>query len=597
MPRYTKNTLQRIRERLSLTELIRPSVQGGKMKGRDFWACCPFHNEKSPSFHVREAEGYYHCFGCGAHGNAFDYIMETRGGTFSEAVEHLAGIAGVPLEKEHADPAKEEAYESGLRALKLTAQRYQQALQGAPLDYALKRGLSLEIIKKFQLGWATGQGLAAELSQAGITPAVQAAAGLVLPSERNKNQTYERFRNRLMFPIHDLRGNVVGFGGRTIDGGEPKYLNSAENEYFNKSRLLYNLHRARDHLRRENLALMVEGYMDVIGLWRHGIYTAVAPMGTAVTPEQITLLWRYHSQPIVCLDGDDAGRGAALRLAKRILPHLEPGKSLRFMYLPQGEDPDSFSAAHGKEGFLSLTKQTLSLDDVLWQDMAQDIDFATADARATVEATIDTLSGEIKHDTVRKSYRQTLRDKFWQTIKSQRSQPVAAGGSSTRIEGHLPTATNNPQNMLKNYAGKELQAQVLLCILLRFPSLLKKVEENFAEINYSNQRDKELKHILFQAMSENRLESESFHAYLLSRGKAQAAANLLKDTPIHQQATAENAYAFWLRYWQSCRQQDKELTARQAALHALQKDFSASSWEKVRAAFVQQQASGKSEGS
>lgn len=561
--KFTPEILQEIKERTSIVEVVRNTVPL-KLKGRDWWGCCPFHGEKTSSFHVREEQGYYHCFGCGAHGNVFDFVKETRGGSFPEAVEYLAGVAGVQLQRVEVDPAQEKRRNDGLKALERTNVFYQRNLQNEPLEYLLKRGMTEETIKTFGLGYApdawseTGDALKNE----GFSPAVLAETGSVIEKDGGKGQ-YDRFRGRVMFPIHNLKDEVIAFGGRVIGAGEPKYLNSPETAYFNKSYNLYNLNRARPFIQQNKQALIVEGYMDAVALWQYGVQVAVAPMGTAITEDQVRLLWRYNDAPVSCLDGDEAGRNAATRLAKRILPHLVPGKTIRFMWMPDGEDPDSFVQKFGTEAFYDLMKQTSSIDDVLWSDISKGLDLKEADGRATVDGRIGDILKEIKNETVRKHVGKVLRDKLWQS------------GRRKKITNK--SVLNNRLNELAKPTKKDGMARTLLALVLREPEVLEVVQEKFSELSFENQTHTALQKLLFKKMVTGGVEKQAWESYLDTRGMREVAEQLCKDTFVDALIEqADSIEILWNDRWHEWK--DRNLlrdNSRQAVENEL-------SWEQMR---------------
>lgn len=542
---YSKDDINQIKERVNIVDVVRAAVPGLKRKGRDWWACCPFHHEKSPSFSVREDQGYYHCFGCGAHGDVFTFVEETRGGGFNEAVEHLATLAGITLKKEKRDPAAEKKRADGMQALARAEIFYRKNLAEPAIGYLKNRGLTGVTAKEFGLGWVEDAWtpLSSALLAENFTPEVLLSAGLTIESDKGN---YDRFRGRLMFPIHNLKGEPVGFGGRVIGEGEPKYLNSPETPFFHKSQTLYNLHRARDEMRKTNQAILVEGYMDVIGLWQHGVKTAVAPLGTAITPEQIKLLWRFHPAPVVCLDGDTAGRTAAARVAQRALEVISPGFTLNFVWMPEKEDPDSFVTKHGKEAFEKLLSSPTGLEDVLWQSVVANNNITTGDGRAAVEAATSQLVRQIADATVKKHYAQALKDRLWQAGRTKNSQKTVA-----------------PKNWVPqvNTFGP---TQHLLAILLAYPALLPKVEEEFSTIQYPNPQEKALQGILFKSLTEKGVEKEDVDSYLLGTDLEELAQNL--RNMCHQFSDIHQAAAQWkiLIEEVSARQ-----TARLQAQHAL----------------------------
>lgn len=560
---FTPQILQDIRNRLSLSEMVRGHVTGAKQKGRELWACCPFHNEKSASFHVKEDAGYYHCFGCGAHGNIFNFTQEMRGGSFPDTVEYLADLAGIKLKEVKFDPIKQQRRKSGQEALELTARFFEKSLSAEALNYIEKRQLTAETVKTFRLGWAEKGKLNAYLTSQGFDAQTLHEAGLVMKSD-NGSGSYERFKDRLMFPIEDLQDNVIGFGGRIIGDGEPKYLNSSETEFFSKSYTLYNLNRAREDIRKTKQALIVEGYMDVIGLWQHGIRTAVAPMGTAVTPSQIQLLWRFCDAPIVCLDGDLAGKNAAIRLARKVLPILEPGRTIRFIWMPEGEDPDSFIQKEGKEVFERLLQKPTLLDDVLWQDITAPHNLKTGDGRAAVDGAIIEITETISNKQVNKQYGQVLRNKLWQ---SGRSTPVKRTQKSQTQQIH---------------SRKGLQARFLLSILLRYPEMMEKFQEKFSEISFANQEDKQMQNLLFKAFINKRVEKGSWDTYLEKCGLTECAERLCNETLVDKLTTTDTAADIWLEVWQEVYDRQYAQNSYEQALAEMKANPSEENWRRLQ---------------
>lgn len=495
--RFSSETLEQIKQRVSLKDVISRHVTGLTRKGKDWWACCPFHHEKTPSFHIHEARGYYHCFGCGAHGNVFDFVQEMRGGSFSDAVIYLADLTGVQLEEVRLDPKVEAFKNDGYKALDSAAKFYRSNLKNDALDYFVERGLSENIIKEFGLGYAPDawRSLGDHLSQQGVSKRMLLETGLSVDGEKG---LYDRFRHRVMFPIQNLEGKVVGFGGRVLDGGEPKYLNSSETKFFNKRYTLYNLNRARESIRRESRALIVEGYMDVIGLYAHGVKSAIAPLGTAITEDQIKLLWRFHDAPTVCLDGDRAGRGAAVRVAKRVLTVLAPNKTLKFAWMPEGEDPDSYIAKQGKDAFDKLVSKTASLEDVLWFDLTEGRSLKSGEDRAAIEKSIEELAATMPDESLKRHLTRALKERIWQKEKKKNEQ-------SEKVT-------------LKRRGADDEQARILLSILFKKTELLEKFSEKLSEVSIVNQRLRVFNDTLFKVFSAGRVETSVLHAYLADIG-------------------------------------------------------------------------------
>ncbi|MBU6485721.1 MAG: DNA primase, partial [Betaproteobacteria bacterium] len=340
--------------------------------GANYQACCPFHSEKTPSFTVSPTKQFYHCFGCGAHGTAIGFLMEYSGKSFPEAIETLARDAGLEVPRvERAGERERREEAADLSDILLTAAKfYRSQLKEAvaAVDYLKHRGLTGAIAARFGIGYAPDawQPLANAFPRYD-DPALE-AAGLVISGDSGKR--YDRFRGRIMFPIHDARGRVIGFGGRVLDGGEPKYLNSPETPVFSKGRELYGLFLARDAIREAGRVVVVEGYMDVVALAQHGVEYAVATLGTSTTPVHAQKLLRLADSVVFCFDGDAAGRKAAWRALENVLPVLADGKEARFLFLPDGEDPDDFIRRSGKAAFERAVADAQPLSEYLVSELA-----------------------------------------------------------------------------------------------------------------------------------------------------------------------------------------------------------------------------------
>ncbi len=375
--------IQDLLSRVDIVEVIDRHVKL-KRAGANHVACCPFHSEKTPSFTVSPTKQFYHCFGCGAHGTAVGFLMEHGGMGFVEAVKELAQGVGMKVPEVRSEAAQRKA-EHGVtlyEVLLQAAQHYRARLKDAPqaIAYLKKRGLSGEIARSFGIGYAPDewQGLAAAFAD--YDGKALAEAGLVKASDDGRR--YDVFRNRVMFPIVDVRGNVVGFGGRVIGEGEPKYLNSPETPVFEKGRELYGLYQARRAIRDAGRVLVVEGYMDVVALAQAGVEYAVATLGTATTPLHVQKLLRQADEIVFSFDGDAAGRKAAWRALEVSLPQLTDGKQARFLFLPEGEDPDTYVRKHGKGGFEQLLGRAAPLSRFLLEELGSRGDLATAEGRA-----------------------------------------------------------------------------------------------------------------------------------------------------------------------------------------------------------------------
>ncbi|MFD2646793.1 DNA primase [Devosia albogilva] len=421
--RFSDSFLDEIRQRLPITQVVGEHVVWDKRKSQpgkgDMWACCPFHAEKSPSFHADDRRGIYHCFGCGASGDHFRFLTEKAGMSFPEAVEKLAGMAGVPM------PARDERSErraaqqrSLLDVMELATKYFEAALAhniGARArGYLFERGVSAQAQQRFRIGFApdSRNGLKEHLAANGVTAQEMIDTGLVATREDDP-LPYDRFRNRVMFPITDFKGRVIAFGGRAMSPDVPaKYLNSPETELFKKRHTLYNGQTARQAARDGGTVIVVEGYLDVIAAVTAGFEGAVAPLGTAMTEEHLQLLWRMSPDPVLCFDGDKAGLKAAERVADMVMPHLKPGYTVRIATLPEGQDPDDLIKAQGRAAFADVIERARSLSDMIWSFETGGLVPETPEARAALQARLRDRANSIQDSTVRFHYAQAFDEKL-----------------------------------------------------------------------------------------------------------------------------------------------------------------------------------------
>lgn len=375
--------------RVDVVEVVGERVQL-KKAGRNYSGLCPFHQEKTPSFTVSADKQFYHCFGCGANGNALRFLMEYDKLPFPEAVEQLAGRLGIEVPREGADDPRaqqrEKKRKEGVNLLELAASFYRERLkmqEGQPAQrYLSDRGLSDEVIKTYGIGYAPAgwEALKQHLSERGIGEPVQVEYGLLIHRE-DTGRTYDRFRDRVMFPIRDLRGRTIAFGGRVMGDDQPKYLNSPETPVFHKGRELYGLYEARQASNKLEQLIMVEGYMDVVALAQYGIHNAVATLGTATTEDHLTRLFRLVSRVVFCFDGDRAGRQAASRALETALPQMIDGREARFLFLPEGDDPDTLVRREGTQAFQDRVTCAMPLSEFLFEQAAQGRDLNTVEGR------------------------------------------------------------------------------------------------------------------------------------------------------------------------------------------------------------------------
>lgn len=469
MVKFSATFLDTLKAEVDLASLINRYVPL-KKKGREYMACCPFHQEKTPSFTVNPQKGFYHCFGCGAHGSAFDFVMNVENLTFPEAVEKLAEHAGILVPRRETTPEEREQFSLAEEVLKIheyAASAFENSLEtsfGEPArSYLTKRGLTQETVKKFRLGFSLSSrdSLYKKLLSEGFSQKAIHASGLIIFPDEGGRDPYDKFRGRLMFPIFNIKKQVIAFGGRLLEAGEPKYLNSPETVIFKKGFELYNLAFAKESPARKDPWVIVEGYMDAIALFQHGYETVVAPLGTALTENHVKKLWRFCETPILCFDGDKAGKRASFRAADRILPSLKPGCSLSFAFLPEGHDPDSFVGEQGVGAFRSLIgNKTHSLVEVVWEDILSTNAFQTPEEKARVKQRILEVTNVIEDGTIKTLYRKDLEDRFF---KLQRRPVVGKGVFPTR--GQRPNRTSF------------LKEKILLALLIQCPPLLEHFEE------------------------------------------------------------------------------------------------------------------------
>jgi DNA primase len=473
------NFLDELRARTPLAAVIGRRMRLAR-SGRQWKGCCPFHGEKTPSFYVYD--DHFHCFGCGAHGDAIGFVMQSQGSGFMEAVEQLATEAGLDVPKPTPEAAEAERARHTLTGVLEAAEAaYQRRLflpEGqAALDYLRKRGLTDETIKRFGLGWSgEGRGaLASELGRDNITPDQLIEAGL-MQHNPDTGRTNDLFFNRVMFPIRDRRGRTISFGGRIMGDGQPKYVNGPETALFSKRRNLYGLDLAREGVRKGATLVVVEGYMDVIALAQVGFAGAVAPLGTALTEEQMGELWHLSPMPILCFDGDAAGARAAARSAELALPLLAPDRTLKLATLPSGEDPDSLVRRQGKAGFDAVLAAAAPLSDALYDLLRQAGGDATPELRAAFRTRLEEAAKRIPDKSLASEYRGALLDRFFASRKRTPNGRPGKGFAPRPLGRTAP----RPHPAMDITARE--RARILTAILVHHPSLLHDVDHAYADL-------------------------------------------------------------------------------------------------------------------
>ena len=538
--RYSPNLLDEILRRTDLVQLVGRRVKLVR-KGRVMWGCCPFHKEKTPSFKVENERRAYKCFGCGAGGDAFRWVMETEGLSFPEAVEKLAGEAGVELPKWTAeDEAREERKKSLYEIVELAAQFYEAQLRAPPgreaRDYLKSRGLDDAGAKQFRLGYAPRDNRLIEfLKSKNIELDDMVAAGLARPRDESRNAR-DFFFDRLMFPIGDGRGRLVAFGARALQADvQPKYINTGETTLFSKGHLLYNFATARPAALKNGTIILAEGYMDVIALVRAGFEAAVAPLGTALTEDQLHLLWRVAPEPILAFDGDEAGLRAGNRAARLALPHLKPGHSLRFAFLPPGEDPDSFVKAHGAGAMQKLLDDARALSDVLWQSETEGKDFSTPERRAGLERVLGEIVSAISDSKIADYYRRDFEQRVFDTFKKRAPRPAMShdrnGPRPSKPMPQLAPVSAEVKNSLLARAGRggalRLKELEVAKLLLEHPELAGAHAEALAALSFTDRSlDRLRREVLDLAASGSGLEKRALENHLVRVGLGDLASRL-----------------------------------------------------------------------
>lgn len=536
---FSPDFLDELRARLPLAAVVTRRT-ALKKRGREWTGLCPFHNEKSPSFTVNEDKGFYHCFGCGAHGDVIGFVMNTEGLSFPEAIERLAGEAGLEVPREDpADRAKAARRATLYSVMEAATRWYEDCLRApdgaAARDYLASRGLNAETIARFRLGWAPdgGRRLAEALTgKEGITAELLTEAGLTKRPDDGR-PPYDFFRGRIIFPIGDRTGKIIAFGARILVGDGPKYINSAETPLFDKGRGLYGLAQARDAIRSTGTVIVTEGYMDVIGLAMGGIHHAVAPLGTAVTESQIELLWRLAPDPILAFDGDSAGERAATRAADRALPILRPGYSLRFCWLPEGMDPDEAIRHLGAESVQRLLLKAEPLVDILWRrETAALPRDATPERRAQVRQTLDSLAKTIRDPIVQGEFLSEFRRRadtlFGTGFRTNRPPFRRFDGARGAYPPRNPLLAFHTEKVEKLADPAGLQQRILLATLINHPSLLDEYGERLVHLSFRDQSYGALCREMLEASAEG-LDRERLVSHLTATEFARILESLLSD--------------------------------------------------------------------
>ena len=519
--RFPNSFLDEIRDRVPISSVIGARVTWDRRKTNasrgDFWACCPFHGEKTPSFHCEDKKGRYHCFGCGVSGDHFRFLTEHDGLPFPEAVERIAEMAGVPMPARDVEAERREKERTTLTdVMEMATAFFQQRLQAADgakaRAYLRERGLTSVTQQTFRLGYApdSRNALKEHLAAKGATKEQIEACGLVVHGP-DIAVSYDRFRDRIMFPIEDSRGRTIAFGGRALSSDVPaKYLNSNDTELFHKGNVLYNFARARKAQVKAGTVIAVEGYMDVIALAQAGIENAVAPLGTALTENQLELLWRMSGEPVLCFDGDQAGLKAAWRAADLALPMIQAGRTLRFALLPEGQDPDDLVKTGGPEAFRQVLGEARPLAELLWLRETSGGVFDTPERRAELERTLRDLASRIRDESVRRHYSQDMRERVQAFFGRDRGQGGRFGdrdrgngrGRPGQAKGRLAVSDSLSRSaMVRGGALPPLRETAMLVAMVNHPTLLDEYFDAFEHMNLPHPDLRRMHAALLDAMA------------------------------------------------------------------------------------------------
>ncbi|MCY4031828.1 MAG: DNA primase [Hyphomicrobiales bacterium] len=525
--RFPAAFVEEVRARANLYEIAGRHVQWDAGKSnpsrRDWWACCPFHQEKTPSFHVDEAKGFYYCFGCQAKGDVISFVMEVEKLSYPEAIKSLASRFGIPLPEVTPEAIEQEEQEQQQRdqirkTLEAAQEFFVQQLRkqsGTPAqEHLLGRGINQQLWELFGLGFAPpANKLTPHLAEKGFSQKHMIDAGLVALGESDK-KPYERFRNRVIFPIHDTRGGLIAFGGRALTADAPaKYLNSPETLLFQKRNNLYNLARARKPSQQAQSIILVEGYMDVIAMTAAGFSHTIAPLGTALGAEQIELLWRLTPEPIVCFDGDSAGIRAAERTAQLVLERLKPGHSIRFALLPKEQDPEDILRQSGTEAMNRLLQNACPLDELLWQQELSRSDWHTPERRARLEQSVQRLIARIQDQKVRAFYQSAMRTRLRNLFFGGKKE------ASASLSARRSALTGISEQSRR-------RVRLLLYLGIRFPELIERYGEELSALDISDPEADAVRDFLLEAVSsEGAVESET----LLSRLEEKSLGRLVDE--------------------------------------------------------------------
>ena len=576
---FSPQFLDELRARAGLADVIARRVKLTR-RGREHVGLCPFHKEKTPSFTVNEEKGFYHCFGCQEHGSVIDFVMKTEGLVFPEAVERLAAAAGMEVPPDSPEERERERRRQSLyEVVEAACVFFEKSLRmpegKQAMAYLAGRGVEDAALGCFRLGYAPERrgALKAALAGHGITEEQMAAAGLVKRPEDGR-PAFDYFRRRVVFPITDRRGRVIAFGGRILGDGEPKYLNSPETPLFSKGRVVYGLAQAAAAAREKGRIVVAEGYMDVIALSAAGIGEAVAPLGTALTEDQMGELWRLAREPVLCFDGDAAGGRAAAAAAGRVLPLLKPGYTLRFALMPAGEDPDSLIRKQGAAAVERVLDAALPLSEALWRMEARGTGARTPEDRAALQRRLEDHARRIGDPMVRGHFLRDFKDRLWE-------RPRAAGAQRAWAPAVARRAAP-PGAPVADLAT--LRERILLAVVITHPELCDDVGERLGTMEFSaSEVDKLRQEVLKTVAEQPGLDWTGLERHLRHSGFSETLDSLLSAKALVHAAFArpgaapEMAREGWEETYALYMQKDLRAEIKRAGRRLLAEDLSAES--------------------
>ena len=511
--KYPKEYLDEIKLRLKVSQVVGKSVQL-KKRGKEFVGLSPFKNEKSPSFTVSDEKEFYHCFSTGEHGNIFDFLMKTKSLGFGEAVKALAAEAGMPQYKfSKTDTEKEKRFTTYKNIFSEYSEFFHQQLfkpeNNLALAYLQKRGLNQNTIKEFNLGYVPWKNdfydkLLTKFSEAEIT-----LSGLYYKNEKN-NKFIDRFNSRIIFPINNLTNDTIAFGGRIIRESQlAKYINSPETEFYKKGRTVFNLDKAKALRSETNEAIIVEGYMDVVSLYAAGVKNTISNSGTALTDIQIELIWKFFSSPVICLDGDESGQSAALRIAEKLLPQINENNKIYFSIMPKGEDPDDFIKKNGKEKFIDFIKLKKIIQSYIWDSYLSKVNAANPFEISKFEKKIKKACYGIKDEVLKKYILEDFLEKLKNLTPIQNFKKTFTPYAKKNFE--ILNETKQLYKEKNHFSKAEIKERSILYILLNYSSSVKNKTEDLLKIIFINEQNENLKKEIISFAKDNNFLDKDKH--------------------------------------------------------------------------------------